>query len=147
MYPSTSIHGQIFRRFKIFCTVMLRGSKERPKEFADTLSTHIMGLCTNGVFDRFPNLTIIVGHLGERIPSDLWRIDDELARAAPVGLPMLRNLSSYWKTNLLETVSGNFATDLFYLHAKQIGLNRILSITLSYPWNKARRGWRSYQRP
>jgi 2,3-dihydroxybenzoate decarboxylase len=58
----------------------------------------------------------------------------ELARAAPVGLPMLRNLSSYWKTNLLETVSGNFATDLFNLHAKQIGLNRILySVNVSVP--------------
>ncbi|KAJ7346829.1 hypothetical protein DFH08DRAFT_869491 [Mycena albidolilacea] len=34
------------------------------QEFADTLSTHVMGLCTNGVFDRFPNLTIIAGHLG-----------------------------------------------------------------------------------
>lgn len=27
-------------------------------------------------FSRFPNLTIISGHLGERIPSDLFRIDD-----------------------------------------------------------------------
>ncbi|KAJ7346828.1 amidohydrolase 2 [Mycena albidolilacea] len=113
--------------------------KGAPQEFADTLSTHIMGLCTNGVFDRFPNLTIIVGHLGERIPSDLWRIDDELARAAPVGLPMLRNLSSYWKTNLLETVSGNFATDLFNLHAKQIGLNRIL-YSVDYPFVSMEQG-------
>ncbi|KAJ7200697.1 hypothetical protein C8J57DRAFT_1413207 [Mycena rebaudengoi] len=50
------------------------------QEFAATLSTHILGLCANGVFDRFPKLNIIVGHLGERIPSDLSRID---ARACP----------------------------------------------------------------
>ncbi|KAJ6500099.1 amidohydrolase 2 [Mycena vitilis] len=103
------------------------------QEFADTLSTHVMGLCTNGIFDRFPNLTIIVGHLGERIPSDFWRIDDQLARQAPEGMPMLRNLSSYWKTNLLETVSGNFATPLFEFHASQIGLDRIL-YSVDYPY-------------
>ncbi|KAJ6499102.1 amidohydrolase 2 [Mycena sanguinolenta] len=104
-----------------------------PQEFADTLSTHILGLCTNGVFDRFPNLTIIVGHLGERIPSDLWRIDDQLAKQFVNGMPMLRNVSSYWETNLLETTSGNFATELFNFHANQIGLNRIL-YSVDYPF-------------
>ena len=51
-------------------------------------------LCTNGVFEygggtffgqwltrplcfcsRFPKLKVIVGHFGERLPSDLFRID------------------------------------------------------------------------
>ncbi|KAJ7772595.1 amidohydrolase 2 [Mycena maculata] len=108
----------------------LRGPTQ---EFAVTLSTHVMGLCTNGVFDRFPKLNIIVGHLGERLPSDLWRIDDQLARQVPEGMPMRRNLSSYWRTNLFETVSGNFATLLFDLHKKQIGLDRIL-YSVDYPW-------------
>ncbi|RDB17584.1 2,3-dihydroxybenzoate decarboxylase [Hypsizygus marmoreus] len=70
------------------------------EEYAVTLSNHILGLCTNGVFDRFPQLKIIVGHLGERIPSDLFRIDEQLHRAAPHGLVMQRNASSYWQTNL-----------------------------------------------
>ncbi|KAF7361719.1 Amidohydrolase family protein [Mycena venus] len=107
--------------------------KAAAQEFTDTLSTHVMGLCTNGVFDRFPNLTVIVGHLGERIPSDLWRIDDQLARQVPAGMPMLRNLSSYWKTNLFETVSGNFATELLNFHANQIGLNHIM-YSVDYPF-------------
>ncbi|KAE9407417.1 hypothetical protein BT96DRAFT_986715 [Gymnopus androsaceus JB14] len=50
----------------------LRGPSQ---EFSVTLSTHVLGLCTNGVFDRFPTLKVIVGHMGERIPSDLDRID------------------------------------------------------------------------
>ena len=25
---------------------------------------------------RFPTVKVVVGHLGERIPSDLWRIDE-----------------------------------------------------------------------
>ena len=63
------------------------------QEFAATLSDHLLGLCTNGVFEcvvhsclcmnfskslysRFPQLKIIAGHLGERIPSDLFRINE-----------------------------------------------------------------------
>ncbi|KAJ7772580.1 amidohydrolase 2 [Mycena maculata] len=109
------------------------------QEFAVTLSTHVMGLCTNGVFDRFPNLNVIVGHLGERIPSDFWRIDDQLAREVPEGMPMLRNLSSYWGTNLFETVSGNFATQLFDFHKDEIGLDRIL-YSVDYPYVKMSQG-------
>ncbi|KAL0579218.1 hypothetical protein V5O48_002780 [Marasmius crinis-equi] len=100
------------------------------QEFAVTLSTHILGLCTNGVFDRFPTLKIISGHLGERIPSDLFRIDDQLKRQQP---PMLRNVSDYWRTNLFETTSGNFATDILLLHKETIGLDRIL-YSIDYPF-------------
>ncbi|KAF8890780.1 hypothetical protein BD779DRAFT_1671297 [Infundibulicybe gibba] len=103
------------------------------QEFATTLSTHILGLCTDGVFDRFPKLKIIVGHLGERIPSDLFRIDEQLRRQLPQGLPMLRNASSYWRTNLFETTSGNFATPLLKFHIDQIGLDRIL-YSVDYPF-------------
>ncbi|KAJ7756975.1 amidohydrolase 2 [Mycena metata] len=109
------------------------------QEFAVTLSTHIMGLMTNGVFDRFPSLNIIVGHLGERIPSDLWRIDDQLARQIPAGMPMLKNLSSYWRSNVFETTSGNFATDLLHFHSTQIGLDRIL-YSVDYPYAPIEQG-------
>jgi len=103
------------------------------QEFAVTLSNHILGLCANGVFDRFPTVKVIVGHLGERIPSDFFRIDEQLARQVPEGMPMLRNASSYWQTNLYETTSGNFATALVQFHISQIGLDRIL-YSVDYPY-------------
>ncbi|PBK70216.1 amidohydrolase 2 [Armillaria solidipes] len=103
------------------------------QEFAATLSTHILGLCTNGVFDRFPTLKIIVGHLGERLPSDLFRTDEQLLRQVPLGIPMQRNASSYWLTNLYETTAGNFATPLLQFHKSQIGLDRIMH-SIDYPF-------------
>ncbi|KAI0672544.1 amidohydrolase 2 [Trametes maxima] len=103
------------------------------QEFAITLSTHILGLCTNGIFDRFPNLTIISGHLGERIPSDLYRINDQLTRQVVAGMPMQKNVTFYFQHNILETTSGNFATDLVKFHAEQIGLERIL-YSVDYPY-------------
>ncbi|KAG5338275.1 2,3-dihydroxybenzoate decarboxylase [Termitomyces sp. T112] len=103
------------------------------EEYAVTLANHILGLCTNGVFDRFPDLKIIVGHLGERIPSDLFRIDEQLARNIPNGLMMQRNVTSYWHTNIFETTSGNFATPLLEFHKGQIGIDRIL-FSVDYPF-------------
>ena len=36
---------------------------------------HAMRLMMSGVFDRFPKLKIILGHMGESIPYNLWRCD------------------------------------------------------------------------
>ena len=36
--------------------------------------------CCRGVFDKHPNLKIILGHLGETLPFLVWRIDQALAR-------------------------------------------------------------------
>jgi len=114
----------------------IRGPVE---EFAVTLSNHILGLCTNGVFDRFPKLKIIVGHMGERLPSDQFRTDEQLARDRSSGLTMLRNASSYWQTNIFETTSGNFATPLLKFHIDQIELDRIL-YSVDYPYASIEEG-------
>ncbi|TVY20142.1 2,3-dihydroxybenzoate decarboxylase [Lachnellula arida] len=110
-----------------------------PHQFAVELSSHVAGLCTNGVFDRFPKLKIIVGHLGERIPSDLWRIDDGLSRKLASGIPMKKPFSSYWKTNIWETTSGNFATDLLHFHTSILGPERIL-YSVDYPFVTMQQG-------
>lgn len=110
--------------------IWLEGSSQ---SFATTLSTHVLGLCANGIFDRFPKVKVIVGHLGERIPSDLFRIDEQLKRSLVQGLPMKETITSYWHTNLFETTSGNFATDLLQFHIGQIGLDRIM-FSVDYPY-------------
>jgi len=103
------------------------------QEFAVTLSNHILGMCTNGVFDRFPNLKIIIGHMGERIPSDIDRINKEIARQRVLGMPMLQNVSAYWLTNIWETSSGSFNPSLLEFHRKEIGLERML-YSVDYPF-------------
>lgn len=34
---------------------------------------HTLGLCVNGVFDRFPNAKVMIGHGGETLPYNIWR--------------------------------------------------------------------------
>ena len=43
--------------------------------FANNVSVHLLGMIVNGVFDRHPKLKVIIGHLGEHIPFDMWRIN------------------------------------------------------------------------
>lgn len=57
----------------------------------------------------------------------------ELLRQVPLGMPMLRNVSTYFHTNLYETTSGNFATTLLQFHIQEIGLDRIL-FSIDYPF-------------
>ena len=49
-----------------------------PWGFAVETSIHALRLCGSGIFDDFPNLKIILGHLGENIPFGLWRIDERM---------------------------------------------------------------------
>ena len=37
-------------------------------------------MIASGVFDRFPKLQVIVGHMGEGLPFFYWRFGDDLAR-------------------------------------------------------------------
>ncbi|PMD12550.1 hypothetical protein NA56DRAFT_666328 [Hyaloscypha hepaticicola] len=120
-------------QYDAFWSVVQELDVPHPINFAVMLSNHIVGLCANGVFDRFPNLKVIVGHLGERIPSDFWRIDEMLARKVGIGMPMNKTFSSYWKPNIYETTSGNFATDLLNFHASLIGADHIL-YSVDYPF-------------
>ncbi|WP_408996870.1 amidohydrolase family protein [Streptomyces ipomoeae] len=34
---------------------------------------HVLRLIVDGVFDRFPRLQVVIGHLGEAVPSMIWR--------------------------------------------------------------------------
>jgi 2,3-dihydroxybenzoate decarboxylase len=34
-----------------------------------------MRLIFSGVFDRFPKVNLILGHMGETLPIQLWRLD------------------------------------------------------------------------
>ncbi|KAH8878589.1 amidohydrolase 2, partial [Thozetella sp. PMI_491] len=110
-----------------------------PQQFAVELSTHVAGLCTNGIFDRFPGLKVVVGHFGERLPSDFWRIDEMLSRKVLAGMPMKRNFSDYWRTNIYETTTGNFWTELLHFHTSILGADRIL-YSVDYPFVMMQQG-------
>src|SRR3546814_7734985 len=48
--------------------------------FTVETATQAIRLVLSGVLERFPEVRIILGHLGEGLPFLLWRIDHALSR-------------------------------------------------------------------
>lgn len=73
---------------------------------------HAMRLILSGVLDQHPDLTIVLGHLGEGIPYWLQRIDNRHAFASRVSgaageMPRLElTPSEYFRRNFVITTSG-----------------------------------------
>jgi gamma-resorcylate decarboxylase len=65
----------------------------------------------SGLFDTYPQLTIILGHMGEGLPYSMWRIDNRNAWVkAPPRYKAKRKIADYFHANFYLTTSGNFRT-------------------------------------
>lgn len=67
--------------------------------------THALRLLFGGVFDRFPGVKLILGHMGEGLPFLRWRFDSRFA-TYPCGVTLKRKPSEYFGTNIVITTSG-----------------------------------------
>jgi len=67
--------------------------------------THALRLLFGGVFDRFPGVKVILGHMGEGLPFLRWRFDSRFA-TYPCGVTLKRKPSEYIGTNIVITTSG-----------------------------------------
>jgi len=103
-----------------------------PWGFAADTALHSLRLCGSGLFDDYPNLRIIIGHLGEGIPYHLWRIDARM-RFSPRGYTGKRPLGEYFLENFYITTSGNFYQPAFQCALSAVGVDRIL-FSVDYPF-------------
>ncbi|KAM4065653.1 amidohydrolase [Hirsutella rhossiliensis] len=105
-----------------------------PLSFAHGVSLHVLGMVTNGVFDRHPNLQVILGHLGEHIPFDMWRINHWFEDVKkPLGLSCEKTIREYFQRNLWITTSGHFSTTTLQFCMAEVGADRIL-FSIDYPF-------------
>ena len=91
---------------------------------------HIMRLILGGVFDRFPDLQIIIGHLGESLPFMQERMDKVLS---PRQTGLERNISYYLKNNIHYTISGFNFDAPFEMMLAEVGAERIM-FSADYPY-------------
>ena len=112
--------------------------------FAAEASLHAMRLICSGVFDKYPGLKIMLGHLGEAIPFWLWRIDSrylEEKQSDPASAEIYKNLqknpSQYFKENFYVTTSGMFWQPVVQFVSSVLGSDRIL-IAVDYPYESSR---------
>jgi len=88
-----------------------------------------------GVFDRFPNLKICLGHMGEAVHFWLWRIDFMNERAQRNGLAPKLQLkpSEYFKRNFVITTSGQESDLALDFSIKALGAENVMW-AIDYPY-------------
>lgn len=98
--------------------------------FAQETAVHALRLMGSGLFDKYSNLNIILGHMGEGLPYMMWRIDNRNAwvKVAP-NYPAKRRIADYFNENFYVTTSGNFRTQTLIDAMLEIGSDRILFST------------------
>lgn len=90
---------------------------------------HAMRLIVNGVFDAFPDLKIVLGHMGEALPYWLYRMD-YMWRGN-----LKRKPSEYVRDNFVITTSGvNDHAVLAFCHGV-LGAERVM-FAVDYPYQE-----------
>jgi uncharacterized protein len=97
-------------------------------------SVHVIRMILGGVFDRFPKLQIVVGHLGEGLPFMLPRLDNMTMEVTRLKQPV----SAYLRANVHYTFSGfNFPATFLDL-LLEVGVGRIM-FSADYPYGSMQR--------
>jgi len=97
--------------------------------FTVETATQGIRLVLSGVFEAYPRLKIILGHLGESLPFSLWRIDMALARQGNRKTPF----RDTFREHFWITTSGNFSTPALLCCVMEMGADRIL-FSVDYPF-------------
>jgi 2,3-dihydroxybenzoate decarboxylase len=102
--------------------------------FAAETSMHALRLMSSGLFDKHPALQMILGHFGEGIPFNIWRID-HILRKGRRGMPCEKEVGEYLRSNVHITTSGNFRTPTLLSTMLEVGSDRIM-YSVDYPFEK-----------
>lgn len=102
--------------------------------YSADLALHTMRLIFSGLFDRYPKLKIILGHMGEGLPYWLPRLDIPWRRTRATEKPAIeRRPSEYIKSNFTITISGMFFQPAFICAYQAVGANNI-AFAVDYPY-------------
>lgn len=91
---------------------------------------HAIRIVLGGVFDMFPNLQLIIGHLGESLPFMIPRLELTLPQQVT---KLNRPIGDYFRTNIYYTFSGFNYLSAFLDLLMQVGVDRIMFST-DYPY-------------
>jgi 2,3-dihydroxybenzoate decarboxylase len=106
--------------------------------FAVETGTHLLRLITKGVFDRFPRLKMVVGHLGEALPFWMYRLDYMHAATVRSGRyeamrPIELKPSEYLRRNVWITTSGMAWAPAIMFCREVLGPDRVM-YAMDYPY-------------
>lgn len=92
---------------------------------------HSLRLIVSGLFDRFPKLKLIIGHMGEDLPFSIARAEAVLSRETK---HLQRRVGEYFQQHFHITTSGYFTVPPFQCTMEVVGADRIL-FSVDYPYS------------
>jgi 2,3-dihydroxybenzoate decarboxylase len=102
-------------------------------EWGVETGSHALRLVFSGLFDRFPQTQLVLGHLGETLPFLLWRFD---SRAKLYGVKLKKSPSEYIKSNIAVTTSGMCSEEPLNCTISALGANHVM-FAADYPFESA----------
>ncbi len=99
---------------------------------------HALRIILAGVFDRFPKLKVVLGHMGETLPYWLYRLDSmhhaTVASARYECIkPLKKKPSAYFRENFYITSSGIAWEPTIKFAQQELGVDRVL-YAMDYPY-------------
>ena len=117
-----------------------RGLEGALAGFSHEVWLHTMAIITSGAMDEFPNLKIVIGHMGEGMPLLMYRFDymqtlgeRRGARDIPEGTKLKLKISDYMRENLYITTSGMAWPPAIKFCQEVLGVDHVL-YAMDYPY-------------
>jgi 2,3-dihydroxybenzoate decarboxylase len=105
--------------------------------YAMETGTQAIRLVLSGLFEAVPDLTIVLGHLGEGLPFFLARTDEALSRDTP-----MKTFAEVFRRHFYVTTSGFFSTPALACCIAELGIERVLfSVDWPFAGNKPAMDW------
>ncbi|PYH77253.1 putative metal-dependent hydrolase [Aspergillus uvarum CBS 121591] len=95
---------------------------------------HVLRLYASGVFDRYPTLRIVIGHMGEMLPFQLERVCTVSQRWGRE-----RSFREVWRNNIWVTTSGMFSLTPLACLLKTTSIEHVL-YSVDYPFSTNEKG-------
>lgn len=92
---------------------------------------HALRIVFGGVFERFPQVRLILGHMGETLPFFLWRLDQR-ARAFADHAPEVTP-SELVRRNIRITTAGSFSDEPLRCALDVLGEDNVM-YSVDYPF-------------
>ena len=103
--------------------------------FGVETATQSIRLVLSRVFEKHPNLKIIIGHMGEMLPMALARTSQALSHVAKLRQPV----AAYFQSNIHLTTSGYFTQSPLRCALDVVGMDRIM-FSIDYPFSTTSKG-------
>ncbi|MCC2976849.1 amidohydrolase family protein [Sphingomonas sp. PL-96] len=94
--------------------------------------THALRLILRGTFDRYPDARLILGHMGETLPIQRWRLDSRYA-ISNRRYTLAKKPSDYLRSNIFITTSGVCSDAALRCALDELGPHNVM-FSIDYPF-------------